>query len=471
MNLCFWGRSMSESSATTPTFSFGDRLLADPSTRDRRALVTRVMLAALTAVEPGEAVRRALQRDGDTLTVRNQTYNLADYDRVVVVGAGKASAPMAAAVEEIVGDRCSAGLVVVKHGHTHPTKTVQLREASHPIPDESCVDGTAELVELLATTGPRDLVVVALSGGGSALMLLPAEGISLADMQQTTDLLLRAGATINELNTVRKHLERAKGGGLARLAAPSDVLALVLSDVVGNPLDVIASGPTVPDTSTFADTCAILERFGVWDRLPANVAARLDAGRKGEIPDTPKPGDPLFDRVQTVVVASNELAAEAGVRQAQSEGLTAQLLTTYVEGEAREVAKVVAAFAREEAARGAPLPRPACLVLGGETTVTVRGNGLGGRNQELALAASLKIAGLDNAIVAALATDGNDGPNDATGALADGSTVARARALGLDPDAYLANNDAYHFFEALGDLLITGPTNTNVNDLLFVFVW
>jgi hydroxypyruvate reductase len=462
---------MTKSSAQAPTFSFGERLLADPATRDRRALVVRVMQAALAAVEPGEAVRRALRREGDVLTVRAHSYDLSKYDRIVVVGAGKASAPMAAAVEEVLGERVADGLVVVKHGHTHPTRTVQLREASHPIPDESCVNGTAELVSLLETTGPRDLVVVVLSGGGSALMLLPAEGISLADMQQTTDLLLRAGATINELNTIRKHLERAKGGGLARLAAPSDVLALVLSDVVGNPLDVIASGPTVPDTSTFADTCAIVERFGIWDRLPASVAARLQNGRERTIPDTPKPGDPLFDRVQTVVVGSNELAAEAAERQAQAEGLSALLLSTYVEGEAREVAKVVAALAREEAARDRPLERPACLILGGETTVTVRGTGVGGRNQELALAASLKIAGLENVVIAALATDGNDGPNDATGALVDGATASRARGLGLDPDAYLANNDAYHFFDGLGDLLITGPTNTNVNDLLFVFVW
>jgi hydroxypyruvate reductase len=405
------------------------------------------------------------------VTVGDRSYTLGDYERVIVVGAGKASAPMAAAVEEVLGERVAGGLVVVKYGHTHPTRTVQLREASHPIPDESCVNGTAELVSLLETTGPKDLVVVVLSGGGSALMLLPAEGISLLDMQQTTDVLLRAGATINELNTIRKHLEQAKGGGLARLAAPSDVLALVLSDVVGNPLDVIASGPTVPDTSTFADTCGIVDRFGIWDRLPESVARRLRDGRDGKIADTPKPGDSLFDRVQTVVVASNELAAEAGVRQAESEGLSALLLSTYVEGEAREVAKVVAALAREEVARNRPLARPACLILGGETTVHVTGSGVGGRNQELALAAAQKIAGLENVTIAALATDGNDGPNDATGALADGSTVARARAAGLDPDAHLTNNDAYHFFEGLGDLLITGPTNTNVNDLLFVFVW
>lgn len=462
---------MSDLQSSAPTFSFGDRLLADPATRERRTVVTRVMQAALAAVEPGEAVRRALKRDNDTLTVGGQTYDLTSYERVVVVGAGKASAPMAAAVEEILGERVATGLVVVKHGHTHPTRTVQLREASHPIPDQTCVDGTAELVALLGTTGPRDLVIVVLSGGGSALMLLPAEGVTLSDMQRTTDLLLRAGATINELNTIRKHLERAKGGGLASLAAPSDVLALVLSDVVGNPLDVIASGPTVPDTSTFADACAIVERFGLMDQLPESIAGRLEAGRAGEIADTPKPGDPLFERVQTLVVASNELGAEAGARQAGADGLTALVLSTFIEGEAREIGKVAAALAREELARGGPVQRPCCLVLGGETTVTVRGAGLGGRNQELALAAAIKIAGLDDVVIAALATDGNDGPNDATGALVDGSTAARARALGLDPDHYLATNDSYHFFEPLGDLLITGPTNTNVNDLLFVFVW
>ena len=455
----------------TASISFDERILADPATREWRLLATRVMRAALDAVEPAEAVRRALRRDGDRLVAGGREYDLTRYDRVLVVGAGKASAPMARAVEEIVGERVSDGLVVVKHGHTGPTSRVRLREGGHPIPDDHCVSGTDELVRLVEGSGERDLVVVVMSGGGSALMLLPAEGITLADMQRTTDLLLRAGATINELNAVRKHLERAKGGGLARLAAPSDVLALALSDVVGNPLDVIASGPTVPDTSSFADACEIMERFGVWDELPRSVSGRLAAGRAGEIPDTPKPGDPIFERAQTLVVASNELAAKAAVRQAEAEGLRALLLSTYVEGEAREVGKVVAALAREEAASDRPLPRPCCLVLGGETTVTVRGTGLGGRNQELALSAALKLAGVEEVLVAALATDGNDGPNDGAGAVVDGTTVARALARGLDAERYLADNDSYHFFEALGDLLVTGPTNTNVNDLLFAFAW
>ena len=450
---------------------FDERLFRDPATRGRRELAARVMAAALEAVEPAEAVRRALRREGHRLLVGGRAYDLRQYERILVAGAGKAGAPMAAAVEEVLGDRVSGGLVLVKYGHVGPTRTVALREAGHPIPDQAGVEGTAELVRLVEASGPNDLVIVVLSGGGSALLLLPVDGVSLDDVQRTTDLLLRAGATINELNAVRKHLDRVKGGGLARLAQPSDLVTLVLSDVVGNPLDVIASGPTVPDESTFGEACAIVERFGIWDDLPTGVAERLRAGRDGRVEDTPKPGDALFEASQTLLVASNELAAAAAVRQAEAEGLRALLLSTYVEGEAREVGRVVAALAREEAARDGPLPRPCCLVLGGETTVRVRGAGLGGRNQELALAAAEKIAGLDGVILASLATDGNDGPTDAAGALVDGTTLARARTLGLDPGRSLADNDAYHFFEPLGDLLLTGPTNTNVNDLVFVFAW
>ncbi len=451
--------------------SFGELLLSDPASRPQREVAVRIMRAALEAVEPGQAVRRALRVDGGRLLVGGRVYDLGHYRRILVVGAGKAGGPMALAVEEALGERVADGLVIVKRGHGGPTKTVRLREAGHPIPDADCVTSASELVGLLEGSTAEDLVIVLLSGGGSALLLLPEEGISLEDMQQTTDLLLRAGATINELNAVRKHLDRAKGGGLARLASPSDVVTLVLSDVVGNPLDVIASGPTVPDTSTFDDACSIVDRFALWSLLPPAVAERLRRGRAGSEPETPKPGDPIFERTQTLVVASNELAAEAAVRQAEAEALHALLLSTYVEGEAREVAKVIAALAREEATRNRPLRRPCCLVAGGETTVHVRGPGLGGRNQELALSAAEKLAGLDNVLLAALATDGNDGPTDAAGALVDGTSLARGRRLGLDPRAFLDANDSYHFFEPLGDLLITGPTKTNVNDLLFVFAW
>jgi len=302
-------------------------------------------------------------------------------------------------------------------------------------------------------------------------MTLPVEGVSLEDMQALTTALLRAGATIVEINTIRKHLDQLKGGKLARLAAPAQIVALILSDVVGNPLDAIASGPTVPDGTTFADAWRLLERYGLLEQVPGSIRAVLERGLRGEIPENPAMGDPVFERTQNVIVASNDLAAEAAQRESEALGLHTLLLSTYVEGEAREVARVLAAVAKEERARERPLPIPACMIVGGETTVTVRGNGKGGRNQEMALSAAIAIAGIRDVTIACLATDGTDGPTDAAGALVEGDTVARAAALGLDPWVHLAENNAYPFFQALGDLLMTGPTQTNVNDLAFVFVW
>ncbi len=331
-------------------------------------------------------------------------------------------------------------------------------EAGHPVPDQSSVRGAQAVADLARQATARDLVLCLLSGGGSALLTLPVPGLTLADLQALTDALLRSGATINELNTVRKHWSRIKGGRLAHLVAPATLVTLVLSDVVGDPLDVIASGPTVPDPSTVADAQAVLERYGIW------------TGRAVPFQETPKPGDPAFERVQHVIVGSNRLAAVAAVEQARRLGFGALLLSTYVEGEAREVARVAAALAKGMRGHGDPLSPPACLVWGGETTVTIRGAGKGGRNQELALAAALALDGWPGVLVMALATDGTDGPTDAAGAIATGETVARARALGLDPQAALDVNDSYPFFDALDDLILTGPTGTNVNDLLFVLV-
>jgi glycerate 2-kinase len=305
-------------------------------------------------------------------------------------------------------------------------------------------------------------------------MTSPVSRVSLVDLQALTQVLLACGATINEVNTVRKHISQLKGGQLARLASPATVVSLILSDVVGDPLDVIASGPTVPDPTTFADAWAVLTRYHIVDQVPKPIADHLTAGTSGEIPDTPKPGDPVFERVQNVIVGSNRLAARSAAEEAQRLGFDTALLTTFVEGEAREVARVVAGLAkglaRAEAAHpvGRPLSRPACLVLGGETTVTLRGDGKGGRNQEMALAAALSLAGWEGVLVACLATDGTDGPTDAAGAFADGTTVARAARLGLDAKAHLTRNDAYHFFQKLGDLMLTGPTKTNVNDLILI---
>uniref|UniRef100_UPI002B52844C glycerate kinase type-2 family protein n=1 Tax=Aggregatilinea sp. TaxID=2806333 RepID=UPI002B52844C len=356
-------------------------------------------------------------------------------------------------------------------GYALPTATIRLWEAGHPVPDEAGMSGARHVVDLLREAGARDLVLCLISGGGSALLTLPVEGVTLSDIQALTQTLLRSGAPIQAINTLRKHLSQVKGGQLARLAHPATVVSLILSDVVGSPLDVIASGPTVPDTTTFADAQAILDRYGIREAIPASIRQHLEAGAAGQVEDTPKPGDAALARVQNVIVADNAVAARAAQTRADALGFHTLLLSTFVEGEAREVAKVAAALAKEVASSGHPVPRPACLLMGGETTVTVRGDGKGGRNQELALAAALEIAGWGDITIAALATDGSDGPTDAAGGLVDGSTVARGDAKGLAARAALAANDAYPYLEAVGDLLVSGPTNTNVNDLTAIFVF
>jgi hydroxypyruvate reductase len=462
-----------------------DRLM----TRSLRAhprgrAVAEIMAAALDAVDPAGAVRRHLWRDGDAIVVGGRRYERVR--RVLVVGAGKAGAPMAQASAEQLGDRVIGGLVVVKEGHTQdqeprteghgsvPTAAPALRprasvlEAGHPVPDQRGADAARRMAALLRDLGDDDLVLVLISGGGSALLTWPAEGLSLPDLQGMTSALLRCGAAIGEINALRKHTTRLFGGQLARLAQPAQVASLIISDVVGSPLDVIASGPTSPDPTTFADAWAVIERHGLAPELPAALVERLRRGLSGAIAETPKPGEALWARVHNTIVADNAVAAEAAVAAARERGFDAMLLTTSLEGEAREVGRVAAALARELSLRGGPLCRPALLVAGGETTVTLRGDGLGGRNQELALGAVEGLAGLSGALLVALATDGGDGPTDAAGAVVTGETLSRARAEGLAPSDFLRQSDAYHFFDPLGDLLRPGPTLTNVNDLLFV---
>jgi hydroxypyruvate reductase len=378
---------------------------------------------------------------------------------------------MALALEQVVGDRITGGVINVKYGYTSATKIIELNEAGHPLPDERGVDGSARMVQLAREAGPRDLVLCLISGGGSALMPLPVTGISLSDVQAVTEALLSCGATINEINAIRKHVSKIKGGNLAKWVHPAELVSLVLSDVVGNPLDVIASGPTVPDGTTFAQALEVIEKYELSTRIPASILDHIQRGSRGEVAENPKAGDQVFDRTETLVIGSNDIAASAAVLQARQLGYNAMLMSTYVEGEAREVARVFASIGREIASSGRPLAPPACVVAGGETTVTIRGDGLGGRNQELALAGAPAIDGLDNVLIVALATDGTDGPTDAAGAVADGTTVARAAEAGLSVTASLRDNDSYHFFERLGDLLLTGPTNTNVNDLTFIFVF
>ena len=439
---------------------------------EAKQLALTILQAALQAVNPGHALKRALQlQGGDILHLGSARYDLAAYENIYVIGAGKASAAMAEALEGLLGERISGGCINVKDGYTAPTRIVQIHEAGHPVPDERSVEGTQQIAAIARSAGARDLVFCLLSGGGSALMTLPVEGITLEDMGQLTNQLLRSGATINEINAVRKHLSQIKGGRLSQHAAPAQVISLILSDVIGDPLDVIASGPTSPDSTTFEQALAVLRKHDLLQQVPAAIVGHLQHGIEGSIPETPKAGDEVFERTHNAVIASNERAAQAALDTSRELGMNGLLLSTYVDGEAREVGRVFGAIAREMATSGRPVPRPGCVVAGGETTVTVRGNGLGGRNQELALAAAPSIDGLHNVAVIGLGTDGTDGPTDAAGAIVTGQTLSRAAKNQRSLQAALMDNDAYRFFAALGDLIITGPTNTNVNDLVFVFAF
>lgn len=432
--------------------------------------LTEIMAAALHAVDPANAVRRALRRDGTAIVVGERRYE--QIKRVIVVGAGKAGAPMTEAVVDALGERVDTGLVIVKHGHGGITGgrvgRITLLEGGHPVPDERGMAAAQQLAALLENLDADDLVLALVSGGGSALLTLPVPPLRLHDLQALTDALLRCGAPIGEINTLRKHCTALGGGQLARRAAPAQVASLIVSDVVGSPLDVIASGPTVPDPSTFAGAWAIVERYKLETVLPAAIIMRLQQGIEGTVAETPKPDDALWERVQNQVIASNAVAAEAAVVEARERGFNAMLLTTFLEGEARDVGRMLAGVARELVQRGGPIPRPALIVAGGETTVTLHGAGMGGRNQEVALGAAEGLSGLPHAVLVALATDGGDGPTDAAGAVVTGDTLDRARRLGLNPATFLQRNDSYNFFTVLDDLLRCGPTLTNVNDLLLV---
>jgi len=438
-----------------------------------------ILDSALEAVDPYKGILRTVHIDRSHLIIAEQAYNLKEIRRVVIVGVGKAAFPMAVAMEEILGDRLEIGIILTKDGYAAPAsglvrrKLYQTRvlEAGHPIPDARGVAAAQEIIKLLQTLENDDLVIFMISGGGSALLNSPVPGVNLADLQQFTGLMLRAGATINQINTLRKHLDLAKGGGLARQASPARMATLVLSDVIGDPLDVIASGPTVPDNTTFQDAWSIIEQFNLEDEIPASICSYLDKGRRGEVPETLKSGDPVFNRTQQVIIASNSQAVSAAAIQARKYGLDVLLLTSFLQGEAREVGRMMAAIARQIQATGEPVKRPACVIAGGETTVTVRGAGKGGRNQELALGSLQEMARLPRTMLVALATDGSDGPTEAAGAVVTGDSLDRGLTLGLDPRKFLDRNDAYLFFDRLGDLIRSGPTQTNVNDLTILFAF
>lgn len=427
--------------------------------------------ACLEAADPEKAVKRFVTLEGKYLVINNDLrVSTDDIGSIFVVGAGKASAPMAKALEDVLGDRIAEGVVCVKYGHGLNLNKVRIREAGHPVPDKAGQDAGQEISALLQSAGPNDLVLACMSGGGSALLPGPPQGITLEDKQALTRSLLAVGANIHEINVVRKHLSVTKGGNLMRAAHPALVVNLMLSDVIGDDPGTIASGPFAPDSSTFEEAFGILERYGIAGVAAPQIKTRLRAGANGEIPENPKPGDLIFGRVKNVLVGSNVLSLIAGRQKAVELGYNTLILSSSLEGDTREAAGFHVALAREVRNTGNPIASPACLLSGGETTVVVKGEGLGGRNQEFALSVVREAARIRDSLFFSAGTDGTDGPTDAAGAFADTSTPERAVRMGLDPDAFLENSDSYNFFAKLGNLVITGPTRTNVMDVRIVLM-
>jgi len=439
--------------------------------RKAREIAINSLNAALEAADPKSIIKSKVKVKGNTLKVDNLSFDLGEFKRVLVVGGGKACGSMAETLEEILGDRIKEGAVNVPYASPpYQTRIVKLQRASHPIPDLSGVKGVAHMLNLVSRAKEDDLIICLISGGGSSLMPQPLSGISLEGKRKVTDALLKSGATINEINTVRKHISGFKGGWLAKKAYPATVVNLILSDVVGDPLDSIASGPTVPDSTTFQDAIEILKRYRLWGKAPTSVKKVLLKGKKGLIPETPKAGDKAFEKVHNVVIGNTLTASLAAYNNVKNAGLNALLLSSRLEGQARDVGTVFASIAKEVVASGNPLPKPAGIIAGGETTVTVVGRGKGGRNQEIALGVALKIDNMDGVAVASISTDGVDGPTDAAGAIADGKTLVHANKLKLNPRKFLAENDSYTFFSRLEDLIFTGPTGTNVCDISVIVV-
>ena len=440
-----------------------------------RRMARTIFSKAVSSVDPAQRMKDMIRIEKDRLLIKTEedsekVFHLDAFKKIFLIGTGKASASMAQAIEKIFGDRITKGVIAAKYGHVLPLQRTEIIEAGHPIPDQKGFGGAKKIQSLLKESGPGDLVIFLLSGGGSALLPLPAEGITLEEKQQVTQFLLDCGADIKEINTIRKHISQIKGGWLTRWAFPSTVIGLILSDVVGDPLDVIGSGPTVADISTFEEAWDILTKYDLIERIPPSIRNHLLRGKEGKVEETPKPGEKTFEKVHNYLIGSNLLALRAAEKEASSLGLNTLILSSSIVGDTREAARFHAAIAKEVISTGNPIPRPACIISGGETTVTVKGHGLGGRNQEFALAGALEISGLEKVVLLSGGTDGTDGPTDASGALADHTTVSRARAAGLDPKAHLENNDAYPFFQRLGDLLITGPTHTNVMDVRILLV-
>ncbi len=442
---------------------------------NQRSLLLDIFNAALSAVDPRQSVAKALSLKDNTVHAGGAMYDLNAFRRVILIGAGKAAATMAHGVEDILSNSLDRGLVIVKYGHTGRLRLVEQIEAGHPIPDAAGAAGTKRILDMAREADEKTLVICLLSGGGSALLVAPLPGIALNDKQRTTELLLKAGANIHELNAVRKHLSAVKGGRLARTAFPATVLTLILSDVIGDRIDVIASGPTAPDTSTFSDVARVVDQYGLWTKLPSPVAVSIERGIAGREEETAKSGEACFLKTRNVIVGGIGQALAAAREKATVLDCAPEIVSADIQGEACDAAHSLArtAFKARDSLRAG---ERRCLLFGGETTVTVRGTGKGGRNQELALAFAREIAGTRGITLLSAGTDGTDGPTDAAGAVVDGNTVVRARETGMHPEAYLVDNDSYTFFSRIDSLtggshhLITGPTGTNVMDLQIILI-
>lgn len=433
--------------------------------------------AALNNVDPYNVIKKKLEFKDKKILINGQVRcDLSGISKIVVIGAGKAAAPMAQAVEETVTEKIDVGIVIVKYGHTRPLCRIRQIEASHPIPDGEGIKGTEEIIKVLREADEKTLVICLLSGGASSLLTAPLEGISLGDKIEVTRLLLMAGAAINELNAVRKHLSAIKGGRLAETAYPAALITFILSDVMGNRLDVIASGPTVPDNSTFNDAMDVIEKYGLEEKTPAGVMRLLNDGLTGRIRETPKGGEKFFNKSETIIIGSLKDALDTAKTSADSMGFCTEIITSELSGEARDAALFLANKAIGVYESLHPGDKPWCLLSGGETTVTVKGRGTGGRNQELALKFAIETKGRKGITMLSAGTDGTDGPTDAAGAIVDGETILLAENNNLDPVAYLENNDSYNFFKSLDSKagqenhFITGPTGTNVMDLQIIIV-
>jgi len=434
---------------------------------------------AVRAVDPAGLIDSHVKKDGSTLVIHGQdisiSEDLSSYHKIIILGVGKASAGMASAMENILGDDLSGGFVITKYGHSLNLRKVQIMEAGHPVPDENSMEGARVLTQMAGTADDHTLIINLISGGGSSLLCLPMDGISLEDKKQTTRALLACGADIDEMNCVRKHLSKVKGGGLAQIAHPARLINLILSDVTGDPIGTIASGITAPDPTTFNDALTILRKYNIEDKLPKTVTDHLRLGARGSIPETPKANNPVFDNTVNIIIGNNALACGAALRSARTLGYNAFILSTTLSGEASEAGACFALLARDIDTGKSGLLKPAALITGGETTVTIRGAGMGGRSQEMALAFLINLHrlypdGSPNIFFLSAGTDGTDGPTDAAGAFVTPKLMEKMKDISALAEASLAENDSYHFFRDTGHLFTTGPTYTNVCDIQILIV-